>query len=151
MTLIDCLSCGLPIHNGRKNKKYCSSACRQKSYRQGFHEAYKQQKMLEQKNSSIIISNNLRNHIEHLIIETTEQMRCHFKNYGSNMLNVFIYYKISWNLNGEDFVKQMKWFLKCESVFNWYYACFNEDLLPRTKHQQIEYDNYCKFLKSIAY
>jgi hypothetical protein len=146
----NCIVCGEVITEPRSNKRYCGNACKQKAYRDGNGKI-----VPIQTNGSNISSVNsdkiyTPDFVAEIVFETMEEMKTHFADYCSSYLNLFIYYKIKWNLRNGKFVELMKWYLEDNSSLLWYHRKqdynlhSNEEL---TKEEQIEYVNYCAFLK----
>lgn len=145
----NCIECGNIITNPRKNKVYCGNACKQKAYRS----------VISSGNSelSASISEYLPQirifepeFVSEIVMETLNEMKQSFKTYEPFFLDVFIYYKLKWNVRGNDFVSLMKWYGAGEDTFIWFYKCVLQvDHYGKpTKDEKIEFEMYCQFLRS---
>lgn len=146
----NCIVCGEVIAHTRANKQYCGNACKQKSYRDGNAKIESTQFNVSNINSTKLEIAYNPDFVSEIVLETMEEMKIHFPNQCSSYLNVFIYYKLKWNLRNEKFVEFMKWYLEDDYSLMWYHRkqqnnYYNNEEL--TKEEQIEYVNYCTFLK----
>ena len=144
-----CIECGNIITNPRKNKVYCGNACKQKAYRNVISSGISDSSV-----SVTDINPQIRifepEFVSEIVLETLNEMKQCFKTDEPFFLDVFIYYKLKWNVRGKDFVSLMKWYGGPEESFVWFYKCgLQHDHYGKpTKDEKIEFDMYCQFLKA---
>lgn len=144
----NCIVCGELITQPRANKQYCGNACKQKAYRDGNDRAIDSIIGNKDEKLNTIEKGFNPEFVNQIILETMKEMQVHFSEHDQSDLNLFIFYKMKWNIRGEEFVNVMKWFSESELSLRWYYMVYNRRYNNEkpTKEEQIEYQNYCKFI-----